>query len=98
MFPTIQWVFPTAGLRYSAQRDFEFSTSSFAEALKGEEIISQWFDVWDIKTPDDKQRAHDLPGYKRVLGILPILSVYRAGSTIGLPPGTGILSASDHLS
>ncbi|KAF4630020.1 hypothetical protein G7Y89_g8131 [Cudoniella acicularis] len=53
-FPSIRWVFPTAKLRYSAQRDFEFSTSSFAEALKDEEIISQWFDVWDLRMPDDR--------------------------------------------
>ncbi|TVY34261.1 Acyl-protein thioesterase [Lachnellula occidentalis] len=55
IFPSIRWVFPTARLRYSAQRDFEFSNSSFAEALKGEEIISQWFDVWDIATPEDRE-------------------------------------------
>ncbi|KAL3426810.1 phospholipase carboxylesterase [Phlyctema vagabunda] len=55
LFPSTKWVFPTAKLRYSAQRDFEFSSSSFAESLKGEEIISQWFDVWDIKAPNEKQ-------------------------------------------
>ncbi|TVY54647.1 Acyl-protein thioesterase 1 [Lachnellula cervina] len=55
IFPSIRWVFPTAKLRYSAQRDFEFSRSSFAQALKGEEIISQWFDVWDIATPEDRE-------------------------------------------
>lgn len=55
IYPSMRWVFPTAKLRYSAQRHFEFSSSSFAEALKGEEIISQWFDVWDINTPDFKQ-------------------------------------------
>lgn len=55
IFPTVKWVFPTAKLRYSAQRDFQFSNSSFAEALKGEEIISQWFDVWDIKQPEERE-------------------------------------------
>ncbi|KAK0125742.1 hypothetical protein ONS95_007376 [Cadophora gregata] len=55
LFPAVRWVFPTAKLRYSAQRDYEFSNSSFAEALKGEEIISQWFDVWDIKEPNQKK-------------------------------------------
>jgi lysophospholipase II len=40
IFPSFRWVFPTAKLRYSAHRDFEFNSSSFAEALKGEEIIS----------------------------------------------------------
>ncbi|RDW73397.1 hypothetical protein BP6252_07304 [Coleophoma cylindrospora] len=61
IFPSIRWVFPTANLRYSAQRDFKFSKSSFAEVLKGEEVISQWFDVWDIKVPDSKQELM-LPG------------------------------------
>ncbi len=61
MFPTYRWIFPTAKLRFSAQRDHEFSTSSFAEALKGEEIISQWFDVWDIKTPEQKEELM-IPG------------------------------------
>ncbi|KUJ17111.1 alpha/beta-hydrolase [Mollisia scopiformis] len=37
IFPSIRWVFPTAKLRFSAQRDFEFSSSSFTEALKGPE-------------------------------------------------------------
>ncbi|TVY58740.1 Acyl-protein thioesterase [Lachnellula suecica] len=55
IFPSIRWVFPTAKLRYSAQRGFEFSNSSFAEALKGEEIISQWFDVWNIAMPEEKE-------------------------------------------
>ncbi|TVY93160.1 Acyl-protein thioesterase [Lachnellula willkommii] len=55
IFPTIRWLFPTARLRYSAQRDFEFSNSSFTEALKGEEIISQWFDVWDIARPEERE-------------------------------------------
>jgi len=55
IYPTIRWVFPTAKLRYSAQRDFEFSNSSFAEALKGEEIISQWFDAWDLTKPEEKE-------------------------------------------
>lgn len=61
MFPSVKWVFPTARLRYSAQRDFEFSSSSFAEQLKGEEIISQWFDIWDIKVPNNKQELM-IPG------------------------------------
>jgi lysophospholipase II len=38
IYPSVRWVFPTAKLRYSTQRDFEFSNSSFAKALKGEEI------------------------------------------------------------
>ncbi|KAI9051338.1 hypothetical protein LZ554_004385 [Drepanopeziza brunnea f. sp. 'monogermtubi'] len=61
VFPTIKWVFPTAALRYSAQRDFEFSSSSFAEALKGEGIISQWFDIWSLQTPEEKPELM-LPG------------------------------------
>jgi predicted esterase len=67
IYPTFRWVFPTAKLRYSAQRDFEFSNSSFAEALKGEEIISQWFDVWDLTTPEDKEDLM-VPGLKESLG------------------------------
>jgi predicted esterase len=63
LFPSVRWVFPTAKLRYSARRDFEFSNSSFAEALKGEEIISQWFDVWDIKTPEEKKHLM-IPGLR----------------------------------
>jgi predicted esterase len=67
IYPSVRWVFPTAKLRYSAQRDFEFSNSSFAEALKGEEIISQWFDVWDITTPEDKEDLM-IPGLKESIG------------------------------
>jgi lysophospholipase-2 len=67
IYPSVRWVFPTAKLRYSAQRDFEFSNSSFAEALKGEEIISQWFDVWDITTPEDKEGLM-IPGLKESIG------------------------------
>ncbi len=63
IYPSVRWVFPTAKLRYSAQRDYEFSNSSFAEALKGEEIISQWFDIWDITTPEDKENLM-IPGLK----------------------------------
>jgi lysophospholipase-2 len=55
IFPSVKWVFPTAKLRYSARRDLEFSSSSFAELLKGEEIISQWFDLWDVNSPYEKQ-------------------------------------------
>lgn len=73
IFPSVKWVFPTAKLRYSAQRDFEFSSSSFAELLKGEEIISQWFDVWDINTPDEKQELM-IPGLQEsiqeIVGII----------------------------
>ncbi|KAH6666116.1 Alpha/Beta hydrolase protein [Halenospora varia] len=67
IYPSVRWVFPTAKLQYSAQRDFEFSNSSFAEALKGEEIISQWFDVWDITTPEDKEDLM-IPGLKESVG------------------------------
>jgi predicted esterase len=67
IYPSVRWVFPTAKLRYSAQRDFEFSNSSLAEALKGEEIISQWFDVWNITTPEDKEDLM-IPGLKESIG------------------------------
>lgn len=61
IFPSIRWVFPTAKLRYSARRDSQFSSSSFASALKGEEIISQWFDVWDIQVPGEREELM-MPG------------------------------------
>jgi predicted esterase len=69
IFPSVKWGFPTAGLRHSAQRDFEFSSSSFAEALKGEEIISQWFDMWKINTPDEKQELM-IPGLVESMRII----------------------------
>jgi len=47
--------FPTSKLRYSACQDDEFSSSSFAELLKEEEIISQWFDIWEVGTPEERQ-------------------------------------------
>lgn len=43
-------------MRYCAKRDEEFKNSSFAEALKGEEIISQWFDAWDLHSPEEKKK------------------------------------------
>jgi len=55
LFPSVKFVFPTSALRFCARRDLEFSTSTFAESLKGEEIISQWFDVWDLDSPLEKQ-------------------------------------------
>lgn len=61
IFPSFKWVFPTSKLRYSAQHDYKLRNSSFAEALKGEEIISQWFDVWDIQTPKEKEELM-IPG------------------------------------
>lgn len=61
IFPSIRFVFPTAKLRHSARRDFQFSNSSFAQALKGEEIISQWFDVWDIQEPEKREELM-IPG------------------------------------
>jgi len=74
ILPTFRSVFPTAKLRYSTQRNFEFSTSSFADALKGEEIISQWFDVWDIQTPDHKKELM-IPGLQE--SIREILNIIR---------------------
>ncbi|CZR67002.1 uncharacterized protein PAC_16901 [Phialocephala subalpina] len=67
IFPSIRWVFPTAKMRYSAQRDFEFSNSSFAEALKGEEIISQWFDIWSIDAPTEEEELM-IPGLQESIG------------------------------
>ncbi|KAL2075477.1 hypothetical protein VTL71DRAFT_420 [Oculimacula yallundae] len=54
LFPTIRFVFPTAPLLRSARLAQEFSESSFAKALDGEEVISQWFDVWDLEEPDGR--------------------------------------------
>lgn len=79
IFPSIRWVFPTAKMRYSAQRDYEFSNSSFAETLKGEEVISQWFDVWDIKTPTEKEELM-IPGLQESIG--DILDIVREESQI----------------
>ncbi|KAG0651908.1 Aspyridones efflux apdF [Hyphodiscus hymeniophilus] len=79
IFPSVKWVFPTARLRYSAQRDFEFSSSSFADALKEEEIISQWFDVWDIKNPEKKQDLM-IPGIQE--SVEEILKVIKKESEI----------------
>jgi len=67
IYPSVRWVFPTAKLRYSAHRDFEFSKLSCAEALKGEEIISQWFDVWDLIAPEEKEDLM-IPGLKESIG------------------------------
>jgi lysophospholipase-2 len=51
IFPTMKFVFPSAKIRYSARFDHEFSQYSFAEALEGKEMISQWFDIWDVAKP-----------------------------------------------
>ncbi|KAF8850779.1 alpha/beta-hydrolase [Acephala macrosclerotiorum] len=55
IFPSVRWVFPTAKMRVSARREEEFRNSLFAEALKGEEVVSQWFDVWDLKKPEERE-------------------------------------------
>lgn len=55
IFPTIKRVFPTSRLRCSAKRHFESSSSSFSDSLDSEEIISQWFDIWDINAPEYMQ-------------------------------------------
>lgn len=55
IFPSVKWVFPAAKLLYCAMRDEEFRKNSFTEALNGEEIISQWFDLWDLDTPYERQ-------------------------------------------
>ncbi|CAG8981242.1 hypothetical protein HYALB_00003840 [Hymenoscyphus albidus] len=55
LFPSVKWVFPTAPLRYCARRDEEFQKSSFASLLEGEEVISQWFDIWDLQNPGERK-------------------------------------------
>lgn len=67
IYLSVRWVFPTAKLRYSARRDFDFSNSFFAEALKGAEIIAQRFDIWDTKQPEDKEDLM-IPGLQESIG------------------------------
>lgn len=55
IFPSIRWVFPTAKRRFSAKRHYEFSITSFAHLIEDEEIISQWFDIWDVRDPESKK-------------------------------------------
>ncbi|KAF7879445.1 hypothetical protein EAF04_000641 [Stromatinia cepivora] len=57
IFPTIRWIFPTAKIRYSAKRDFEFGNFSLRDFVS----ISRWFDVWDIKEPEYKEELM-IPG------------------------------------
>lgn len=95
IFPSIHWVFPTARLRYRTKRDLEFSTSSFAEALKGEEIILQWFDVWDLDTPEHKEELM-IPGLQESIGEIVALIKEEAqtipleriflGASLNVPP------------
>lgn len=73
IFPTTRFVFPTSKIRYSARHDFEFSNSSFAEMFKSEEFISQWFDTWDIKNPEERQEL-TVPGLtESVLEVLEVV-------------------------
>ncbi|PMD37271.1 alpha/beta-hydrolase, partial [Hyaloscypha variabilis F] len=59
-FPSTRWVFPTAKIRFSAKRKEELNISSFP-TLEREEFLSQWFDIWDVRNPDEK--AHlSIPG------------------------------------
>ena len=73
IFPSIRWVFPAAKLRYSEKRAYELSISSFAKAAEGGQMISQWFDVWDVRDPELKKEL-SIPGLqesiKFVLGII----------------------------
>ncbi|KAE9364648.1 alpha/beta-hydrolase [Stipitochalara longipes BDJ] len=59
-FPSTRWVFPTAQIRFSARRKQELCISSFP-SLEGEEFISQWFDVWDVKNPEERAKLA-IPG------------------------------------
>jgi lysophospholipase-2 len=63
IFPSIRWVFPTAKRRFSARYHHEFENSSFKDAFEGEDfdIISQWFDIWDVRDPEDRKELM-LPG------------------------------------
>ena len=55
IFPSIRWVIPTSKLWHSARIAHDFGQTSFAASLKEFETISQWFDIWDIRAPDEKQ-------------------------------------------
>jgi len=59
-FPSTRWIFPTANIRFSARRKEELCISSFP-SLAGEEFTSQWFDVWDVRDPDEKAEL-GIPG------------------------------------
>jgi lysophospholipase-2 len=61
-FPTMRWVFPTAKIRFSARRKEELCISSFP-SLESEQFISQWFDVWDVRNPDEKKELA-IPGLR----------------------------------
>ncbi len=63
IFPSIRWVFPTAKRRFSARYNHEYENSSFKDAFKGDsfDMISQWFDIWDVRDPEDKKELM-LPG------------------------------------
>lgn len=63
IFPSIRWVFPTAKRQFSARYNHEFENSSFKDAFKGKnfDIISQWFDIWDVRDPEDRKELM-LPG------------------------------------
>jgi predicted esterase len=61
-FPTMRWVFPTAKIRFSARRKEELCISSFP-SLEGEQFISQWFDVWDVRNPEERKELA-IPGLR----------------------------------
>ncbi|CZT51995.1 uncharacterized protein RSE6_13227 [Rhynchosporium secalis] len=55
LFPSMRFVFPTAPLLRSERHAEELSESSFDKQLEGEEVISQWFDLWDVAEPGMKK-------------------------------------------
>jgi lysophospholipase II len=61
-FPTMYWVFQTAKIRFSARRKEELCISSFP-SLESEQFISQWFDVWDVRNPEEKNELA-VPGLR----------------------------------
>lgn len=71
IFPSMKWVFPTAKLRLLTRRQHEFG--SFAEKNQELAIISQWFDVWDIGMPSEKQELMKSGLMESIADILEII-------------------------
>ncbi|APA11919.1 hypothetical protein sscle_08g066890 [Sclerotinia sclerotiorum 1980 UF-70] len=58
LFPSIKWVFPQAADRYSERFDCD---------------LSQWFDIWSIKSPHDMEEIQEEglnESFERILGVI----------------------------
>jgi lysophospholipase-2 len=110
IFPYNRWVFPTAKRRFSAKYNHEFENSSFKDAFKGEkfDIISQWFDIWDVRDPEDRKELM-LPGLQESIRqitdiiveeaqILPLEGIILGGISQGCATAIlALLSSEMHL-